>query len=175
MAEYFVRTNSDRVFSVAADRYQLDPNGNAYDFVKDGKTVASFNSHSVLAVIEEDAHQGEFSPFDDDEDGTDDVCLGCRFNEFLESEEFYDAVSGIVNGWHDPVPDAPPAPENPPGPYPIEHWKTDDDEVWGIQTKHGFVHWPSKEDAEEGRQYVIADRGYGWCHQDLTGYTKVED
>ena len=173
MAEYFVRTNSDRVFSVAADRYQLDPNGNAYDFVKDGKTVASFNSHSVLAVIEEDAHQGEFSPFDDDEDGTDDVCLGCRFNEFLESEEFYDAVSGIVDDWHEP--DAPTPSEVPAEQYPVEHWVSNGDHRWGFKTDKGFVDFNTEQDAKEGRESHLENPGIDWAYLDLTGYTKVED
>ena len=184
MPEYFVRTNSDRVICIEADDCLIDRLSGIYTFRKDEKPVASFNYHAVLAIMQKSAFQGEFSAIDD-EDDSDDVCLDCRLQDFLKSEDFFGEVWDIVEAWHAPDEDTPPEAEEPvpqakgsiDPTYPVEHWKNEKtgQEWWGFQTPKGFVHFSSEKLAEDSRQNVIEDLGVGWNYQDLTGYTKVED
>jgi hypothetical protein len=184
MPEYFVRTNSDRVICVKADSYGLDYTQRFFDFKKGGNVLASFNTLDVLAIIDEEVFQGEFSAIDD-EDETDDVCLDCRLQDFLESEDFFGEVWDIVEAWHAPDEDTPPEAEEPipqakgsiDPTYPVEHWKryVTGDEWWGFQTPKGFVPFSFKDSAERNRHNVIKDLDGDWAYTDLTGYTKVED
>ena len=173
MPEYFVRTNSDRVICIEADDCLIDRLSGVYTFRKDEKPVASFNYHAVLAIMQESAFQGEFSAIDD-EDDSDDVCLDCRLQDFLKSEDFFGEVWDIVEAWHAPDEDTPPEAEEP-EPYPIEHWKKGGEDRWGFQTPKGFVDFYEKGEAEEGRKTQIERPQITWAYLDLTGYTKVED
>ena len=120
MPSYFVRTAADRILSITADSYLLDERGAAYNFTKDNRRVASLNYHSVVGIFEEDVFEGEVSAFDgDDPEETDNVCLDCRFEEFLKSETFTDAVFEAVDFYNQcgvtdsPEPDFVPEEESP--------------------------------------------------------------
>lgn len=100
MATYIIRPFDGPDFAIKAERYYST--GDVYDFyngVDEKRTlVASVNVHSTLAVFEEDAFEGII----DDEDDSDDTCLDCRFQEFLESENFFSEVFDIITAWHEP-------------------------------------------------------------------------
>jgi hypothetical protein len=176
MPEYFVRTNSDRVICIEADTYGFDYTRRFFDFKKEGNVLASFNSNDVLAIIDKTVYQGEFSAINDEE--SEDL-----FREFLDSDEFLDAVYGVVEAWHEPDTETPEEAEEPQGTaqsadhsYPIEHWKNDNgDETWGFWTDRGFVYFSYEDGAEFGRNTQIKNPSQTWSYKDLTGYTKVED
>ena len=114
MAKFTVLTFNDRNLVIEAERVSHNQGGD-YVFIAKGETVASIpNSPGIFAVVNQEAkvadfyfaeHQDDdtFAPpvcecectpeFDDD---TDDVCLDCRFEEFLDSQEFFNAVADIV-------------------------------------------------------------------------------
>lgn len=113
MAKFTVLTFNDRNLVIEADRYAED--SGSYQFLSGGTVVASVpRSPSIFAVINQEAEGSDFyfaDHQDDDtfappvcecegtpefDDETDDVCLDCRFEEFLESQEFYNAVADIV-------------------------------------------------------------------------------
>lgn len=59
--------------------------------------------------------------------------------------------------------------------YPIEHWRSKNDtEWWGFNTPNGFIHFTSKQNAEDTRGVVEQD-STGWAYLDLTGATRLED
>jgi hypothetical protein len=111
VAKFTVLTPNDRNLVIEADRFE--PNNTDYVFLKDGSVVGSIpRSPSVFAVVNQEAEKADFyfaDHQDDDtyappvcectpefDDETDDVCLDCRFEEFLESQEFYNAVADII-------------------------------------------------------------------------------
>lgn len=160
MPKYYVRTNSDRVICIEADSYY--DTGSFLDFKKNSKVAASFHNHAVLGVFDEKVYQGEFSALGEDTD------------DLLDSDEFFDRVVGIVDSYL--APDEYPTPASPVEEYPIEHWKKNDKEWWGFQTKKGFIYFTSRIAADATRDSVIQHvDDWNWGYLDLTGYTKVED
>ena len=106
MPKYIVKTINDRNLVIEADGYIS--RGDHFEFFvrKDetSTTVGSALKHSVFAIVENDAIKDDFYYFDDatpgEDEDEDDVCLDCRFQEFLESKEFFDQVDSIVEFWH---------------------------------------------------------------------------
>lgn len=105
MAKFTVLTFNDRNLVIEADRVNHNQDGD-YVFVTQGEIVASVPANpGVFAVVNQEAEKDDFyfSDHQDDdtydhapEDETDDMCLDCRFEEFLESQEFYNAVDDII-------------------------------------------------------------------------------
>jgi len=146
---YHVIANDGRATGIEADSFALL--GDEYQFKqKDANdtsetTVASLNKHAVFAVIEDDAFLGSFYPDDEDQDegpeddqDEDDMCLDCRILGLLDSEEFYEAVVGVIeshcNGsGEDTPPEAEPlTPQTPEVPK-VNHYRDKDgDEFWGF-------------------------------------------
>lgn len=106
MPDFIVTTVSDRNLIIKADKFGPSGDG-GYAFFTNGEIVAIVpHSPEILAIAEYDeAFQADFYTYDDPEDEdeieTDDVCLDCRFAEFLESQEFASAVLDYVQIWHD--------------------------------------------------------------------------
>jgi len=184
MAIYIVRTFDGPDLAIKADYYNTG--GDTYEFrKKDGDTnitVASVNLHSTLAIIEEDSFQGTI----DDETDSDDTCLDCRFQEFLESEEFFNEVYGIVEAYHSPddygdVPD--------PLPEPLTIYKATTPKfpegAWGFwyaDEKKGDVFVPfgvARSSAVAGlKRHNNGERGWdnaGWNTYPLSEATPVEE
>ena len=105
-----------RSLVIEADKFETSPDFGTFDFYREHLLVASVPSRDVLAVVEEDAYQGDYLfDLETEPDDSDDVCLDCRFKEFLESEEFFNEVYEIVEAYHSPddyedVPDPLPEP-----------------------------------------------------------------
>jgi len=105
-----------RSLVIEADKFETSPDFGTFDFYREHLLVASVPSRDVLAVVEEDAYQGDYLfDLETEPDDSDDVCLDCRFKEFLESEEFFNEVYEIVEAYHGPddygdVPDPLPEP-----------------------------------------------------------------
>ena len=102
MANFIVKTHNNRNLVIEAD--DLVVGVDEYLFYTAHKILASVPKHpSILAVLEEDAEADDYYvDYDDsDEDETDDVCLDCRLEEFLDSDSFVDTVLRIVNAWRE--------------------------------------------------------------------------
>ena len=144
---YHVIANDGRVTVIEADSYALLSNGE-YAFTNKTEEpgaehkVASVNAGATFAVIEDDAFLGSFYPDDedlDDDENEDDICLDCRIDELLESEDFYEAVVGVIEshcGGGDaedtPLEAEPPVPEVPGVPK-VNHYRYKDGaEFWGF-------------------------------------------
>jgi len=126
MAKYTVKTTDNRNLVIEADSYGLDYTQTSYEFTKDGNKVATIPaSPYVFAILLNDVEESDYywvydwneeeNKENETETETDDVCLDCRFKEFLESEEFFNEVYEIVEAYHSPddyedVPDPLPEP-----------------------------------------------------------------
>jgi len=126
MAKYTVKTTDNRNLVIEADSYGLDYTRTSYEFTKDGNKVAAIPaSPYVFAILLNDVEESDYywvydwneeeNKENETETETDDVCLDCRFKEFLESEEFFNEVYEIVEAYHSPddyedVPDPLPEP-----------------------------------------------------------------
>jgi hypothetical protein len=93
MPTYFVKTHANRNFVITADSFDVNYDNQDYGFIKNGKQVALIPRTGVLAVLEETAYTADDSS--ENEDETDDSCLHCKFVEFTESQEFFDAVADV--------------------------------------------------------------------------------
>jgi len=112
MANYTVKTTDNRNLVIEADSYALDYTQTAYTFTKGDKTVATVpaSPYVFAIVLDDNVESDHYYVYDwneEDEkeaeiDEADDVCLGCRFKEFLESEEFFSEVWDIVEAYHKP-------------------------------------------------------------------------
>jgi len=182
MPNYLVLTHDNRNLVIKADGFSVDRDSGTYQFInkKDGgpgTLVAAADQH-VLAVIEQgnafidDFYDGEDSPNDD----TDDVCLDCRFEEFLESEEFFDAVAEIVDGileYRQEQANVAPGGTTVQPYVELRYIKTDGHKEWGFLTPEGWVGYTNDSDdfkgwAESGvLEYQRGDRN--WI------YTPVEE
>jgi hypothetical protein len=71
MAIFIVKTLEDRNLVLQADSFRLTTTPNAvYEFVTEGKTVASVPAHNVFAVIDDEVREADFYWHDD---WTDDI------------------------------------------------------------------------------------------------------
>ena len=114
MAKFTVISHDDHNLVIEADSVSHTQNGD-FTFSTEGKTVAVVPiSPAIFAVVNQEAEVADFyfADHQDDDtyappvcecectpefgDETDDVCLDCRFEEFLDSQEFYNAVADIV-------------------------------------------------------------------------------
>jgi hypothetical protein len=114
MPEFTVKTFDDRNLVIEADRYTRN---STYDieFLKDGNLVATIpNNTPILAIVANEAEKSDhYHVYDWNEEdakeeveNSDDVCLDCRNEEFLNSEEFWNAVWEIAwdvaEAWNSP-------------------------------------------------------------------------
>ena len=171
MPDFIVTTVHDRNIILKADKFVDD--GCAYQFLTNGLIVASVpKSPEILAVAEYDeAFQADFYTYDDptdeddeDDDETDDVCLDCRFSEFLESQEFANTVLDYIQVWFDNnfgedpdfVPDAPPSEDKAEPTVQYRQQKSTGSKYYGfVWPGHGFVHFSAKEYDENGAEYGL--------------------
>ena len=172
MSKYIVLTTLDTPdFAIEADNFWRNRDS-VYVFEdEDGDTIAEIPINpNILGVVEEDSLLEEV-PEDIPEDNPDDVCLDCRFKEFLDSPEFFDKVDDIVSFWHKPNPDESPA--EPPAPKGVDNltvYRAQNEQgrfFWGFNTPDGqFVPWREeygspRKGAEDGlKNYLSGVRGF---------------
>jgi hypothetical protein len=179
MANYTVKTTDNRNLVIEADSYALDYPKNAYDFIKNGKKVASVPLGGFFAIVLDDSVKSDhyyIYDWNEEDEKEADVCNDCRTAELLESEPFWDAVWEVVDAYHapdDPEPNSPdgPAPETP---YQITSG------IWGFwyhDAAKGDVFVPygnTKEDVQEGLERHRS--GYrGWYTDQLNKTTPVSE
>jgi hypothetical protein len=180
MPEYYVTTHHDpstetaRVQVIKADRYEQADSGDYHFYIADPTgapgnkkiLVSSVSNRGIFSIIEsEQAYQGDFLANLGDEDETDDVCIDCRNQELLESDEFVDAVWDIVHAFL-----APDYPE----PLTLFYAKNTTDSKafygkgsWGFWYKNEagenrFVPFGLKPDAEDGLRRHNDGNHTGW-------------
>ena len=182
---YHVIANDGRATRIEADSYTLLSSGE-YAFTNKTEDpggehkVASINAGATFAVVEDDACLGSFYPEDEDpEDEEDDVCLDCRILELLDTEEFYEAVVGVIESHcggreEDTPPEAePPAPVEGPVIPKVEHRKYNGEDIWGFVIPEGFVYFYSPPNASYGLQRHL--EGKRWKSLPVSETTLVED
>lgn len=138
MPEYIVKTHDDdRSLVIKADRFIINKDNGSYDFFTKDSLVASVNSRSILGVLEfEEAYQADFHEDDD----PDDTRLDFRFENFLESEDFYNTVAEVVFDVLDWLEneDKPGETEEKPK-IKVEQRVVDGIVEWGLVTPNGWV------------------------------------
>ena len=108
MAKYFVRDSHGYVTVVEAGNYITNNQTGTFEFLNGEVRVASFPINTTISVVGADDAWQDIFPNDEleTEEETDDVCLDCRFEDFLNSEEFVEAVTEIaadvVEAYHTP-------------------------------------------------------------------------
>ena len=138
MPTFVIKTADRPDFTIKAYEYFLTRDNN-FDFEdEESNTVASVpNASNIIAIVKDD------NLFESDED---DVCLDCRFGEFLDSDDFREAVIDIVDSWHE-IPDPPEneggeessktEEETPPRKIELRRQKESGQESWGFVTRDG--------------------------------------
>jgi hypothetical protein len=202
MATYFVRDNQGYVTVVEADTYRTDDAGvGVFEFFNaKGLLAASFPINTTLSVVEaDDAFQGIF-PDDDMEieesrpeetDGLDaeedDVCLDCRFDEFLDSEAFFNAVMDVIDAYCSPEeeeeekPEVPEVSETKPELLPqlkvLKATHEKDGHInYGFITPIGFVDYHEKQTAVEGlKLYNNGEKSWHYANPADYTFTEVDN
>lgn len=146
MPDYIVKTTDGRNLVIAAERYTYSEGTGDYQFYapnSPAQPVASVPKEGVFAVVEFDTSlQADF--YDDPD------------TSLLDSQEFVDAVSDIVDVWHEDLEDAEDQPADPEKPRVYFARRKGGTEwgncwqggSWGFDTPGGFAPFPNKEIAE---------------------------
>jgi hypothetical protein len=200
MAIYYVRDTFGNETTLEADYYNLAIPEGVFDFYShthltedgDDATVATFVREAVTGIVLEDALLEETG--EDENLAEDGDCPGCPLEEFLDSQEFFDAVAEIVQLFvpdeddKEDVPGSPaPAPEKPLDLKVLTGVRKDTGETdYGFLTPDGFVYYPAPGDSDpsdtiEGvingiRYYLEGSRN--WSYKDPGIYfnlTEVSD
>jgi hypothetical protein len=181
MAKYFVRDSHGYVTEVEAKNYTTDAQTGTFEFFGANPVVrvASFPINTTLSVVEADDAWQDIFPNDEleiEEPETDDVCLGCRFEEFLDSEEFVNAVAEIaadvVEEYHNP--DSTTEEEMPPAMTVLKAVAKETGRVeFGFITPEGFVNFSVVGFAVSGLK-MYTEGETGWYTADPNNYTFTE-
>jgi len=190
MAKYYVRDTFGYVTVVEAEKYAVTGTTGTFDFFKEwipnansssGQTLAaSFPMGGVVSVIESDGAFVDIFPHEEETDPeTDDVCLDCRFEDFLDSEAFVTAVAEIAA---DVVAEYCGTPsEPPPDVVKFPRFKVlkathrgDEEVTFGFLTPHNtYVDFSSPASAKSGLE-SYKKNAWGWSEQDPADYTFSE-
>ena len=174
MAKYFVRDSHGYVTVIKAGRYTTNQQTGAFEFLNGEVRAASFPCNTTISVVEADAAFQDIYPNDElgTEEETDDVCLDFQLENFLNSEEFADAVAetaaGVVEEYCDPC--APP----------ILTVLQAVDKVteaicYGYITPEGrFINHSTAESANSGLALYLIGDTIGWTTVDPSKFTFTE-